>query len=164
MRHAPPRGLEGYAPMDHGEVNLELALAFSSRLSFVGCVKWRLGPLVVVVVISSVHLTLSKEGKLLGNHTSSNDDGIDEEGFRIGEDLERRAREIDAQTGFSENLSAESESLITERVCDFDAEDSFEKTREVLDIGNGGELVAGSNVIGHPSFKEDWFELGELHK
>ncbi|KAH7513654.1 hypothetical protein FEM48_Zijuj11G0003800 [Ziziphus jujuba var. spinosa] len=104
------------------------------------------------------------EGKLLGNRTSSNDDRIDKEGFRIDEDLERRAREIDVQIGFNENLSAESERLVMERVCDFDAEESFEKTREVLDIESGVELAARSDVVGHPSFKEDWFKLGELHK
>lgn len=39
------------------------------------------------------------------------------------------------------------------------AEDAVGETGEVLDVGGGGELAAGSDVVGHPALEEDGFEL-----
>jgi hypothetical protein len=43
---------------------------------------------------------------------------------------------------------------------EFATEDAVGETGEVLDVGGGCELTAGSDVVGHPSFEEDWFEFG----
>lgn len=48
----------------------------------------------------------------------------------------------------SERMCAEAERLGMIVIHELEAEDALEESREVLDIGGGGELATGDDVIG----------------
>jgi len=63
------------------------------------------------------------------------------------------------------DLSTESLRLLPAAVHEFAAEDALGEAREVLNVGCGGELAAGGDVVGHPAFEEDRLQLsaGGVH-
>lgn len=108
---------------------------------------------------ASLAVSRAGEDEALGDGAGGNDDCIGLNGFGIGEDFEGRGGEIDLGDGLGEDLSAEPDGLAPAAVHELYAEDSVWKPREVLDVGGGGELAAGSNIIGHPSLEENRLQL-----
>ncbi|PON82760.1 hypothetical protein TorRG33x02_215360 [Trema orientale] len=105
-------------------------------------------------------VTGSREGEALGDGAGGDDDGVGENGLGIGEDLEGGGGEIDARDGLGEDLGAEAEGLAPAAVHELDAKDALWETGEILDVGGGGELAAGGDVVGHPALEEDGLEFG----
>lgn len=98
-------------------------------------------------------LLLTGQVQTLSVGTGSHDDGIGSAGRRgVGAisvllpDLEWTRREVNSGDGLGDNLSAESGRLLAHVVHERWASDALGETREVLDLGGGGELTAGSGA------------------
>ena len=100
------------------------------------------------------------ESQTLGNGAGGYDDGIGQDGLGIGEDFEWGGREIDLGNSLSEDIGAEADGLGAAAIHEFNTVNTVRKSGEVLNVGGGGELAAGSDVVGHPAFEEDGTELG----
>ena len=68
--------------------------------------------------------------------------------------------EVDGGDGLRDYLGTEALRLLAAAVHEVGAEDAGGKSREVLDVGGGGELATGSDAVRHPAFKEDRLQLG----
>ena len=98
-------------------------------------------------------LLLTGQVQTLSVGTGSHDYGIGSAGRRgIGTisvllpDLEWTRGEVNSGDGLGDNLSAESGRLLAHVVHELRAGDTLGETREVLDLGGGGELTAGSGA------------------
>ena len=87
------------------------------------------------------------------------DNRVGKDGLGIGEDLEGSGGEIDPKDGLGEDLGAEAEGLVLTTVHELAPKDVFWEIKEILDVGGGGELATGGNVVGHPTLEEDGLEL-----
>ena len=94
-----------------------------------------------------------------GDGPRGDDDGVGENGGRVGGDTEGAGREVDGGDGLGEDVGAEAEGLRAAAFHEVGAHDAVGEAREVLDIGGGGELPARGDVVGHPALEEHGLEL-----
>jgi len=91
--------------------------------------------------------------------TRGDDDGVRDDGGGVGGDAEGARGEVDVGDGLGEDVGPEADGLGAAVVHEVDAHDSLGESREVLDVGGGGELPPGGDVVGHPALEEHGLEL-----
>lgn len=109
-------------------------------------------------------LLLAREVHSLGRSTGGNDHGVGGDGLTVlvpfGPQLEWSLRQVALADGLGDDLSAKTLALLAHVVHELCAGESIGETREVLDLGGGGQLATGGNAVGQEALVHHGLSLG----
>ena len=89
----------------------------------------------------------------LGGGTGGDDEGVGGDWLlvlvELGPELEWSGGEVDLGDSLCDDVVAELDGLLSHAVHELTAHETVWETGEVLNLGGGGQLAAGSDTVGH---------------